>query len=43
MKSGRRSKKVTVTFEDGTKKVFEGNKFVNGKIAVDLKVGDEIT
>ena len=40
--NGRRGKTVTVTFEDGSKKTYSGSEFVNGKTAVDLKVGDNV-
>jgi ribonucleoside-diphosphate reductase alpha chain len=41
-KSGRRSKKVTITLEDGSKKTYLGNESVSGKLAVDLEVGDDV-
>ena len=39
---GRRSLKVTITLEDGTKRVLPGNEMINGVLAKDLEVGDEI-
>ena len=41
-KNGRRNTKIVVTMEDGTKKTFTANQFVNGKLAKDLEVGDEL-
>ena len=40
-RNGRRGVKVTVTLEDGTKKVFNGNELVNGKLACELQEGDD--
>ena len=41
-RNGRRSKKVTVTFEDGRTKTYSGTEVVNGKMAIELKVGDNV-
>ena len=41
-KNGRRQRKVVVTLEDGTKKTFNANEFVNGIPAGELKVGDDV-
>lgn len=41
-KNGRRGKKVIVTFEDGSKKTYNANDFVGGKLAKDLGKDDDI-
>lgn len=41
-KYGRRAKTIVVTLEDGTKKEFDANEFVNGKPAHLLKEGDDL-
>ena len=41
-KNGRRAKTIVVTLEDGTKKEFDANEFVNGKPAHLLKEGDDL-
>jgi ribonucleoside-triphosphate reductase len=41
-KTNRRSKKIKVTYEDGTVKTYNGNEIVGGKSASDLKVGDDV-
>jgi ribonucleoside-triphosphate reductase (thioredoxin) len=41
-KNGRRGKTITVTFEDGSTKTYKGNELVGTKLAVDLKVGDDV-
>ena len=41
-KNGRRHQKVIVTMEDGSRRTFKGNELVNGKLAVDLEVGEDI-
>jgi len=41
-KNGRRAKTILVTLEDGSKKEFNANEFVNGKPAYLLQEGDEL-
>ena len=41
-KNGRRAKTIVVTLEDGTKKEFDANEFINGKPAHLLKGGDDL-
>lgn len=41
-KNGRRAKIIVVTLEDGTKREFDANEFVNGKPAHLLKEGDDL-
>jgi len=41
-KNGRRAKTILVTLEDGSKKEFDANEFVNGKPAYLLQEGDEV-
>ena len=41
-KNGRRATKVVVTLEDGSKKTFNAGELVNGKLAKDLKVGEDV-
>jgi len=42
-KNGRRAKKVILTLEDGTKKQFDANEFINGKPAYLLQEGEDIS
>jgi hypothetical protein len=41
-KNGRRAKTILVTLEDGSKKEFDANEFVNGIPAYLLQEGDEV-
>jgi ribonucleoside-triphosphate reductase len=41
-RNGRRSKKVTVVFADGSKRVYAGNELVSGRLAVELREGDDV-
>lgn len=41
-RGGRRGLKVTVTLEDGSKRVLAGNELINGILAKDIKVGDDV-
>jgi ribonucleoside-triphosphate reductase (thioredoxin) len=41
-RNGRRNKTVVVTLEDGSRRTLPGNSLVNGKMAVELQIGDDI-
>jgi ribonucleoside-triphosphate reductase (thioredoxin) len=41
-RNGRRNVKVTVTLDDGSTKVYNGNELVGGKLACELQEGDDV-